>query len=267
MNKQELLSHIKLNAEKLDEILTRFDLALDQPDYSPEQVTAIEEVLKLVESKQAKTYKEAVGLYRIPEREQQLKDVALRYCLDVERVPEIVNLLQLKLETLTEAQIEEFRGVCEMIQSGMSVEMAVQSFFNNAKAEAKAKAKGAAKEPSAKSKNGATQAIEANAQVPSEPLELTVSGTAELQLQGEAAANNLSPRVRDVLLRLLDEEAAAFAKSVPGMTADRIAEFRTNLWNQMVLAIDYILDERVAFHMNTPEFAKSMEVEISKARP
>ena len=202
----------------------------------------------------------------VAEREQQLKDVALRYCLDVERVPEIVNLLQLKLETLTEAQIEEFRGVCEMIQSGMSVEMAVQSFFNNAKAEAKAKAKGAAKEPSAKSKNGATQAIEVNAQVPYEPLELTVSGTAELQLQGEAAANNLSPRVRDVLLRLLDEEAAAFVKSVPGMTADRIAEFRTNLWNQMVLAIDYILDERVAFHMNTPEFAKSMEVEVSRAQ-
>ena len=62
--------------------------------------------------------------------------------------------------------------------------------------------------------------------------------------------------------RLLDEEAEAFAKSVPGMTAERIAEFRTNLWNQMVLAVDYILDERVAYHMNTPEFAKAMEVEI-----
>jgi hypothetical protein len=75
----------------------------------------------------------------VAERESQLKEIAVRYAIAHERIPEVLGAMKLKLETLTEAQIQLFQDVCQMLQSGMDLAMASQSAASNAKAQAKAK--------------------------------------------------------------------------------------------------------------------------------
>ncbi|MCG9890152.1 MAG: hypothetical protein MH252_03630, partial [Thermosynechococcaceae cyanobacterium MS004] len=71
MNKQELVNHLKQSPENIDDLLEAALLPLDAEDYSPEQVQIVEAIIQFVESKQAKTYKEAGNLYRKGQNEHQ----------------------------------------------------------------------------------------------------------------------------------------------------------------------------------------------------
>jgi len=133
MNKKELSDHLKLSEQKVNDILTAALLSLDLPDYDAEQVKAIEEIVKLVEDKQAKTYKEAGGLYRKPQNEAQLQEIAARYS-QTDRILEIVTVLKLKPGNITDEQFEQFREVCEQVQQGIELPIVAQGVLNKAKA-------------------------------------------------------------------------------------------------------------------------------------
>lgn len=133
MNHQELVAHTKLSATKVNDILTAAQMPSDSLDYTPEQVKVVEEIINLVETKQAKTYKEAGELYRKPLHEHQLQEIALRYC-QTERIPEITAALKLKLGSVSEEQFAAFQSVCEQVQQGMDLGMVAQAALDKAKA-------------------------------------------------------------------------------------------------------------------------------------
>lgn len=132
MNHQELVAHTKLSATKVNDILTAAQMPSDSQDYTPEQVKVVEEIVALVETKQAKTYKEAGELYRKPINEHQLQEIALRYC-QTERIPEITAALKLKLGNMSEEQFAAFQSVCEQVQQGMDLGMVAQAALDQAK--------------------------------------------------------------------------------------------------------------------------------------
>jgi hypothetical protein len=132
MNKKELSDHLKLSEQKVNDILTAALLPLDLPDYDAERVKVIEEIVKLVESKQAKTYKEAGGLYRKPLDEAQLQEIAARHS-QTDRIPEIVTALKLKPGNITDEQFEQFREVCEQVPQGIELPIVAQGVLNKAK--------------------------------------------------------------------------------------------------------------------------------------
>ena len=133
MNKQELPSHLKQAIESIDDILKAAGLPLDLVDYSPEQVHQLEELVNLVESKQAKTYKEAGVLHRNAQNFHQLKEIALRHEVADEHIPDILKVMKLKVESLAEPQFELFRQVCQAMQSGMEMTLAAQMTLDKAK--------------------------------------------------------------------------------------------------------------------------------------
>jgi hypothetical protein len=108
-------------------------LPVDVEHYSSEQIESLEAIAKMVETKQAKNFKDAGGLYRKIQNEAQLKEIADRYSLG-DRIPEITSALKLKPETITDEQFEQFREVCEQVQRGMELPMAAQGVMNKAKA-------------------------------------------------------------------------------------------------------------------------------------
>lgn len=125
MNKSELTAHLKQGADSIDKILEAAQLQLDLQDYSPEQVQLVEAIAHLVSTKHAKTFKEAGEIYRKPQRESQLSEVAARHQIAVERIPEILAALKYKAETLTDAQLEQFGEVCAKLQSGVELAAAL----------------------------------------------------------------------------------------------------------------------------------------------
>jgi hypothetical protein len=127
MNKNDLSTQTKLNVEKIDEILKAALLPLDLEDYTPEQVSVVQELINLVESKQAKTYKEASEIYRKPIREIQLEEIAYRHTIAHDRIPEILAGMKLKPETLTDEDLTHFESVCQQLQNGIDFHMAVQA--------------------------------------------------------------------------------------------------------------------------------------------
>jgi hypothetical protein len=134
MNKSELITHLKQGDDIINKILDAAQLPLDLPDYSPEQVQVIEAIAQLVSSKQSKSYQEAGEVYRKPIREGQLKEITVRCAIPDERIAEILAAMKLKLETLTDPQIERFGKVCVMVQSGMDLTLAAQAVLGEAKA-------------------------------------------------------------------------------------------------------------------------------------
>jgi hypothetical protein len=75
----------------------------------------------------------------VAEREAQLKEVAVRCAIPDERIPEILAEMKLKLETLSDPQIDLFGKVCAMVQTGMDLTLAAQAVLDEAKAKATAK--------------------------------------------------------------------------------------------------------------------------------
>jgi hypothetical protein len=87
----------------------------------------------MVETRQAKNFKDAGGLYRKIQNEAQLKEIAARYSMS-DRIPELTSALKLKPESMTAEQFEQFRVVCEQVQQGMDLGIVAQGVLNKTKA-------------------------------------------------------------------------------------------------------------------------------------
>jgi hypothetical protein len=133
MNKSEIANRINPPTEKIDAILKDAGLPTDVEQYSPEQAETLEAIAKMVETKQAKNFKDAGGLYRKIQNEAQLKEIAARYSMG-DRIPELISALKLKPESIAVEQFEQFRMVCEQVQHGMALPMVAQGVLNQAKA-------------------------------------------------------------------------------------------------------------------------------------
>jgi hypothetical protein len=141
MNKQDLSHQAKVPVQAIDSIFKTVGVPLDLPDYTDEHLNLVLAIRDVHKNEGAKSWVEAVGIFRKPEREHQLKEVALRQAISDEDIPGILATMKLKLETISDSQIDQFRETCRLIQSGMSLEMAAQTALNPAQAEVKAKAK------------------------------------------------------------------------------------------------------------------------------
>ena len=147
MNREELVAKTQLTGPKVNEVLTAAQLPPDAQDYTPEQIKVVEELIRLVENKQAKTYKEAGEIYRKPLNEAKLNEIALRYLM-VERIPEILLALKFKTETLGEGHFAVFLDVCQQLQQGLDLAMVAPAALSKAK---ESKAQKSAATPAAKS--------------------------------------------------------------------------------------------------------------------
>lgn len=133
MNKSEIASRINQPTEKLDAILKDAGLPTDVEQYSPEQIESLEAIAKMVETRQAKNFKDAGGLYRKIQNEAELQKIAARYSMG-DRMPEITSALKLKPESITAEQLEQFRVVCEQVQQGMDLGMVANAQLEKGKA-------------------------------------------------------------------------------------------------------------------------------------
>jgi hypothetical protein len=140
MNKSELTQQAKFDDKTLDAILEALGIPKNLPDYTNEHLKLVQAIKDIHKNEGCKSWAEAVGIYRKLLNEAQLQEIALRRAIAHERIPEILAAMKLKPETLTDKQIEVFGEVCQMLQSGMALEIASQAATNNAKAQATAKA-------------------------------------------------------------------------------------------------------------------------------
>jgi hypothetical protein len=233
MNKQELSSHLKQATESIDDILKAAELPLDLPDYSPEQVKVLEEIVKFVETKQAKTYKEAVTLYRKPHHEHQLQEIALRYS-QTERISEITAALKLKLGSISEDQFAAFQSVCAQVQQGMDLSIVAQAALDQAKA-AKAKKPVAQPEPMQQPEPTSAIAVAQTGAMSSVPESYRESTAKAADNLAQIATEGLSDRMMD----------AAELSVVEG-------------WEVMPKAIaNYVQDAMIA-HVQSPQFATNI---------
>ncbi|NJM76254.1 MAG: hypothetical protein HC852_11255 [Acaryochloridaceae cyanobacterium RU_4_10] len=138
MNRQDLSSQLKQATENLDKILDAAQLPTDLQEFTPEQIEALEAIAQLVETKQAKTYKEAGEIYRKPIREAQLQEIAFRHTISSDRIPEILTAMKLKPETLRDDDLTHFESVCQQIHAGIDFDMAIQSVAPSKQTKAKA---------------------------------------------------------------------------------------------------------------------------------
>jgi hypothetical protein len=143
MNKQDLSAQTKVPVNSIDSIFSAMGLPKDLPDYTDEHVNLIQVVRDLHKNEGCKSWAEAVGLYRKPINEAQLKEIAARYSMS-DRTPEITSALKLKLESMTAEQFEQFRVVCEQVQQGMDLGIVAQGVLNKAKAQPSVPVDGAA---------------------------------------------------------------------------------------------------------------------------
>jgi hypothetical protein len=146
----------KVAEDRIPAILNALIIKTDKP--SEAQLRGVERVCELMkggaqleaaaetvanEAKAKTTAKdnpESAQNVTVTEREQQLKDIALRYSMG-DRIPEVVVALKLKPEIMTPEQFEQFRDVCDQVQQGLELPMVAQGVLNKAKA-AKAKTTG-----------------------------------------------------------------------------------------------------------------------------
>lgn len=140
MNKQDLSNQTKVPGNGIDSILDAMDIPKDLPDYTDEHLKLVQAIKDIHKNEGLKSWTEAVGIYRKPEREAQLQEIAVRYAIAHERIPEVLGAMKLKLETMTEPQVQLFQDVCQMLQSGMDLAMASQAVADKAKEQAKTKA-------------------------------------------------------------------------------------------------------------------------------
>jgi hypothetical protein len=133
MNKSEIANLINQPTEKIDAILKDAGLPTDVEQYSPEQIESLAAIAKMVETRQAKNFKDAGGLYRKIQNEAQLKEIAARYSMS-DRIPELMSALKLKPESITAEQFEQFREVCEQVQQSMDLGMVANAQLEKGKA-------------------------------------------------------------------------------------------------------------------------------------
>lgn len=140
MKKQDLSAQTKVPGNGIDEILAALGIPKDLPDYTDEHLSLVNSVKDIHKNEGCKSWSEAIGIHRKPINQDRLNEIAVRHAIANERIPEILAAMKLKLETLTDKQIEVFGEVCLMLQSGMALDMASQAAANNAKAKTTAKA-------------------------------------------------------------------------------------------------------------------------------
>ena len=125
MNKEELSAQTKIPSNDVDIILSELGISTDLPDYGDEQLKLIQSIKDIHKNEKAKSWPEAIAIYRKPLREAQLNEVAARHQIAPERIPEILKAMRLKPETLTDAQLAQFIDVCQKVQSGVELADAV----------------------------------------------------------------------------------------------------------------------------------------------
>jgi hypothetical protein len=140
---QVILNELSIKADKPTEVqLKGFEQVCDLIKKGTPLVQAAQTVAAEAKAKTtAKDNPEAAQTVTTAECKTQLQEIAVRYAIPNERIPEILGAMKLKLETLTEVQVPLFQDVCQMLQSGMDLAMASQAMAAKAKEQAKAAAK------------------------------------------------------------------------------------------------------------------------------
>jgi hypothetical protein len=133
MKRQELITHLQQSSENFADILKAAELPPELQEFNPEQVKGIEAIAQLVATKQVKTFKEAGELYRKSLHEVQLNEAVVNHKIAPEQILDILKALKFKVETLTDAQVEQFTEVCKQIQSGIELTLAAQTTLEKAK--------------------------------------------------------------------------------------------------------------------------------------
>ena len=205
MNKSELAGHINQPIEKIDGILKDVGMPTDLENYSPEQIESLSAIAKFVETKQAKNFKEAGGLYRKMQDEAQLEQIANRYLVG-ERIVEILAALRFKPINLSELQFEQFRKVCEQVQQGIDPAIVAPAVLNEAKAKP-ASAPGATSKTAARSEGETDLVVAAQAGVtaPANPFDESIPGD-----------------VRETISQFPREDAQTVVLKSPGIISDAI---------------------------------------------
>ena len=237
MHREELVAQTKLTGPKVNEVLTAAQLPLDAQDYTPEQVKLLEELINLVESKQAKTYKEAGLLHRNAQNFHQLKEIALRHEVADERIPEILKAMKLKVESLAEPQFELFRQVCQAMQSGIEMTLAAQMTLNRAK-EAETQ------------KTAATPATESE-QVPATAIATTAASNEKMSAQAngqvltqESAHTNGRSKITTALVDETGTDLRSTARNEAGQIKTVIIEAASDgIFN----ASDTVIEQATSF--------------------
>ena len=125
MNKQDLSTQTKVPSSDIDIILAELGISTELLDYTEEHLKLVQSIKDIHKNEKAKSWPEAIAIYRKPIREGQLNEAAARHQIAPERIPEILAALKLKPETLTDAQLEQFAEVCAKLQSGVDLAAAL----------------------------------------------------------------------------------------------------------------------------------------------
>lgn len=141
MNRNDLISQTQLNIKTLNEVLDGLGISKDLEDFTDEHLKLVQTIQEIRKDEKVQSWSEAIAIYRKPIREGQLKEITVRCAIPDERIAEILAEMKLKLETLTDPQIELFGKVCVMVQSGMGLNLAAQAVLGEAKAAKAAKTK------------------------------------------------------------------------------------------------------------------------------
>jgi hypothetical protein len=150
--------------------------------------------------------------------EAELQEIAARYSMG-DRISEIMSALQLKTESITTEQFEQFREVCEQVQQGIDLGIVAQGVLNKAKAK-----------PSVSGGGTALAQRKESAPTTTRPFPAIVEQSQEIEgilLDGEAATvwDNLS--IAGATFEAENLATAPFDGMIE--TAERIREQAANL--------------------------------------
>jgi hypothetical protein len=148
----------------------------------------------------------------VTEREKQLREIGLRHRISDERIPEILAAMKLKLEVLTDEQVERFRDVCKLLESGVALNMACQSTGKNIPSEAKAKSV-------AKSASASTAISKAEGQGDAE---LVVAAKNDIAAPASQFSESIPQDMREAIAQFPREDAQAVVLKSPGIISDAI---------------------------------------------
>jgi hypothetical protein len=257
MNKSELANRINQPTEKIDAILKDAGLPTDVEQYSPEQIGSLEAIAKMVETKQAKNFKDAGGLYRKIQNEAQLKEIAARYVMG-DRIPELISALKLKPESIAVEQFEQFRMVCEQVQQGMELPMVAQGVLN------KAQAKPAVSGGKAQSGPGSANQAVGTALAPRIMPGLITQGNASIEGIPLDLEGSMTHLWDETLGQRVDQDAAAIVKAPfdaindasESIAPDKLYEnYRGRYFRDMKVKLDS--PEMIAYAKNLAKGKKS----------
>jgi uncharacterized protein YoaH (UPF0181 family) len=227
---KEIVVKYDIAEDRISAILTALSIKTEKPNDTQlkgfervcqlmKEGTSLEEAAQIVtaEAKSkatAKDTRQPSQTLTVAESERQLKEIAVRHAIPDERIPEILAAMKLKLERLTDPQIELFRDVCQMLNSGMSLDIASQSVATKAKAELSTK-------PSEKKVPDATAINKADAQGEKD-VGLVVAAKNEITAPVSQFNESIPGDVREAISQFPREDAQAVVLKSPSIIADAI---------------------------------------------